>query len=40
MRRETKETGIGLEGLQVFGHGLGFYFYKGEGACLSFSMGG
>lgn len=35
MQKLTKEA-ISLEGLQVFGHGVGFYFYKGKGCvCLS-----
>lgn len=29
--RKNQRKGSSLEGLQVFGHGVGFYFHKREG---------
>lgn len=35
--KREEEAGISLEGLQVFGHGVGFYFYNRKG-CASVSL--
>ena len=39
VQNSTKEAGLSLEGLQVFGHGIGFYFYKGKGGVPLFLFG-
>lgn len=39
VQNSTKEAGISLEGLQVFGHGIRFYFYKGKGGVPLFLFG-